>query len=104
MNRIIILVIIISGITQTSEAQTFTYDSFDITGVANWIFIDNNLGGEFNPEHPNPSKDLVNNSDRVAKFVKPEGATAEVFFFLEKPFDLSADGLFSLLVHGNKWT
>lgn len=104
MNRIIILVIIISGITQTSEAQTFTYDSFDITGVANWIFIDNNLGGEFKPEHPNPSKDLVNNSDRVAKFVKPEGATAEVFFFLEKPFDLSADGLFSLLVHGNKGT
>ncbi len=104
MRKICFIIFLSYGIAFYSLAQTISYDSFDSQGLVNWIFIDNNKGGMFNPEMQNPSNDILNDSDVVAKFTKPAEAPAEVFFFMEKPFDLTQNALYSLHLYGKAGT
>lgn len=77
-----------------------TYDSFDEYGLVNWIFFDNNQGGAFNPGFQNPIKDETNESNLVAKCTKQANAEGQVYFFMEKPFELTKNAIFTLLVLG----
>lgn len=80
--------------------NTTVYDNFDEYGKVNWIFSDSNMGGIFDTECSNPDKDGLNTSEVVAKFTKPSSINATAFFFMEKPFDLSQNSEFSMLVYG----
>jgi len=87
------------------DAQMYTlFDNFDEQGKVNWIFRDGWAGGYFNQDTINPSKSGINTSERVGKLLKTSDTISETVlsFFLEKPFNLSANNHFRMKVYGQE--
>lgn len=104
MKKVFIILFCTYGFLFNSSSQESVYDSFDKYGLVNWIFFDNNEGGNLSVKEPNPYKDDINPSNLVAKFTKAENTGAVAYFFMEKPFDLSANTSFSFLISGDSGT
>ncbi len=98
-NGLLTIALICSSLIAVCQNIT-VYDNFDDYGKVNWIFLDSNMGGTFDPNFANPDQNGLNTSENVAKFTKPATVNATAFFFMEKPFDLSQKSDFSMLVFG----
>lgn len=65
--------------------ETKLYEDFETGAMQNWVGIN----GGFDGVVENPSKELINSSDSVGSFTKPEGqAWSFTLFEASEPFDL----------------